>query len=381
MDGRLCIFPNDPLDFYYGKGEIKERYFNPENLFDEIHIITLADMDIAEEMVQTMAGNAKLKIHTVGKINLSNYYFAKKRILQLVMEIKPNVIRTYNPLIAGWLGAYCAKKLSIPLVVSLHGNYDRDNRYQTRKNGDYSTYLGLILTSWFIEPYVLKNADRVICIYNSIVSYARKYGAKNIELVYNRVDLSRFSTNTAKELVFDKPVIISVGRLIREKNQECLIHAIKGLDVYLLLIGDGPLYGYLQELAKRLGVDKNVVFLRSVPHSEIHKYYTSADIFALPIKYGGFAIPVLEAMASGLPVIIPRREPGEKPEIIDDAVILVENIPEAFRNAFQQLLSDPTLVTGMRRIGLEKVRILDGTTMERKEADIYRSLVNFVKKQ
>lgn len=376
MGHKLCVFPNDPLEAYYKKGEIKERYFNPLNLFDEIHVITLADTDVEEEKVKTMAGNALLRIHTVGKINLKNIHTEKEHALDLVKEIKPSVIRSYNPLIQGWLGTYCAKKMGIPSVVSLHGDYDRDRRHQSWKNRDYASYLRLLITGWFIEPYVLKNTDKVICIYNFIIPYARKYGAKDIEVIYNRVDLSRFSSNAEKALSLDKPAIISVGRLIKEKNHECLIHAIKDLDVYLILIGDGVLYEYLNELAKKLDVENRVIFLRSVPHSEIHKYYASANIFALPIKYGGFAIPALEALASGLPVVLPKPEWEEKPEIIGDVVTLVDNEPEAFRCAFQRLIADQELMAQMARKGQEKVKELDGSVMERKEAEMYKTLID-----
>ena len=43
---KICIFPNDPLIAYYNKGEIKDRYYNPGNFFDEVHFITLTDQDI-----------------------------------------------------------------------------------------------------------------------------------------------------------------------------------------------------------------------------------------------------------------------------------------------------------------------------------------------
>ena len=60
---KLCVFPNDPLLAYYEKGEIKSRYFNPKNLFDEIHVISMFNSDVEEEKVKIVAGNAKLKIH------------------------------------------------------------------------------------------------------------------------------------------------------------------------------------------------------------------------------------------------------------------------------------------------------------------------------
>jgi len=53
---KLCIFPNDPIIAYYEKGEIKERYFNPNNFFDEIYIISFIENDIEESKVQSLAG-------------------------------------------------------------------------------------------------------------------------------------------------------------------------------------------------------------------------------------------------------------------------------------------------------------------------------------
>ena len=59
---KLCVFPNDPLIAYYEKGEIKERYLNPNNFFDEIHCISTVSKDIDAEKVQKLAGTAKFQI-------------------------------------------------------------------------------------------------------------------------------------------------------------------------------------------------------------------------------------------------------------------------------------------------------------------------------
>jgi hypothetical protein len=58
---KLCVFSNDPIISYFNKGEIKPRYFNPGNIFDEIHIITFIDNDIDSSKVKILAGNATLK--------------------------------------------------------------------------------------------------------------------------------------------------------------------------------------------------------------------------------------------------------------------------------------------------------------------------------
>ncbi|HSD05588.1 MAG TPA: glycosyltransferase [Nitrosopumilaceae archaeon] len=375
MSKILCVFPNDPLSAYYKKGEIKPRYFNPKNIFDEIHVISLFDSDEKEENVKNVAGEAKLKIHVVGKTTLLNVRSKKKEIINLIKEIKPDVIRSYNPLLQGWIAVHAGKELGIPTVISLMGDYDRDLRYFARKNHDIKSYLKLLFTRRTLESFAIKNADEVIIIYDFIRNYAKKMGAKNINLIYNRVDLTQFSPDTEPAFRESKPVVICVGRLMKEKNQECLIRAIKDLDIVLLLVGDGSQFNELIELTKKLGIQDKVKFERAIPHKDIHRYYAAADLFALPIKYGGFAIPVLEAAASGLPVILPKQEFDPNPELIKDFAMLVNNDPQSFRDAISKILSDNQLREKLIRIGLDTVKKISSEVMEEKEKELYMKLL------
>lgn len=370
----LCVFPNDPLSAYLTKGEIKPRYFNPKNIFDEIHVISLFDSEVREQDVKDVAGNAELKIHSIGKTNLFNVRSKKNIVFDLLKQIKPDIIRSYNPLLQGWLAVQAGRSLNIPTVISLMGDYDRDLRYFAKKNKDLKSYVKLLYTKKFLESFAIKNADAVIIIYEFIRKYAQKMGAKNISVIYNRIDLSQFSPHIKTEPK-SKPIIICVGRLMKEKNQECLIRAVKDLDVILLLIGDGVQYNELIKLTKELGIEGKVRFERAVPHQEIHKFYASADIFALPIKYGGFAIPVLEAAASGLPVIVPKQEFDANPELISEFAMMVNNDPDSFREAITKILSDKETYQKMVKNGLETVRKISGDMMEEKEKEIYLRLL------
>jgi len=372
---RLCVFPNDPLYAYYKKGEIKSRYFNPKNFFDEIHVISMFDSDIEEEKVKIVSGNGDLKIHVVGKVNLINKNSKKSKIIDLIKEIKPDVLRAYNPLLQGWMAAQVKKELDIPLVISLHGDYDRDRRYFARKNKDYKTYLKLLFTKRTLEPNSIKNADKIIIIYDFIRKYAEKMGGKDINLIYNRVNLTQFSPDVKPIFKESKPVIICVGRLIKEKNQECLIKAIKDLDVILLIIGNGLEYENLVKLTRDLGIEENVRFETSIPNERIHEYYASATIFALPIKYGGFAIPALEAAASGLPVILPKQEFDPNPDIVKDFALLVKNNPDSFKDAITKIISNDKLRGEMIQDGLDATKKINSDIMEEKEKVLYLKLL------
>jgi len=372
---KICVFPNDPLKSYFKKGEIKPRYFNPKNIFDEVHVISLFDDDIEEEKVKTVAGDALFKIHVVGKVNLLNKNSKRKGIINLIKKLQPHVLRSYNPLLQGWIAAQVKKELGIPLVISLHGDYDRDRRHFAKKNKDYKTYFKLLYSKRTLEPFSLKNADEVIIIYEFLREYAKKMGAKSINLIHNRIDLSQFMTKVKPAFKEEKPVIISVGRLIKEKNQECLIQAIKDLDVILVVIGDGVEYENLVKLTNDLGIQDKVRFERSIPHDRIQEYYAAADLFALPIKYGGFAIPSIEAAASGLPVILPKQEFDSKPDIISEYAQLVENNPTSFKKAISDVLSDNNLRSRLIENGLKVSQQINSDIMEEKEKELYLKLL------
>lgn len=369
---KLCVFPNDPISAYFKKGEIKERYFNPNNIFDEVHVISFIDNDVEEEKVKQIAGNVLLKIHSVGKINLKNKDKKKDEILPLVSKIRPDIIRAYNPLLQGWIAAHCSKKLEIPLVVSLHGEYDRFRQMVKKQN--LRQYMKLLYTSKFIEPFVLKNADRVICVYKVIIPYAKKMGAKKIDLIYNRVDLARFSKSQKGK---DGNLILSVGRLIKQKNHEIIIRAISELDANLIIIGDGDDYDRLNNLVRELKLENKVTFKRSIPHADIHKFYQVVDVFALAMRTDleSLPIPVLEAMASGLPTVIPKPVPPDLYDDLGEGVILVENNPDAFREAIKKILTNGELRKELSNKVLEKIKEFDGKKMEEKESQIYKELL------
>lgn len=370
---KFCVFPNDPLSAYYEKGEIKLEYFNPNNFFDEVHVISLFDDDIGEEKVKQIAGNAKLKIHRLGKANLKNYKKFESNVLQLVKGINPNIIRAYNPLIQGWLATRIAKKLNIPIVISLHTNYEQQKRDAKHKR-NFFRYLKLSYATKKLEKFVLENADAILCVYNFIVPYAKKMGAENIFVIYNKVDLKKFSPHCSKEFNSTKPTILSVGRLIDQKDHSILIKSMKTLDVKLIIIGNGPNYEKLIDLINKLKIVNKVKIIKRVPYDKLNKYYVSCDIYAQPmVNLGGIPMPVLESLASGLPVVMSKKEGLE---IIDDAIFFVENDPKEFEKAFKKILSDDNFKGKLIKKGLEIIKEIDSSKMEQKEIELYEKLIN-----
>ena len=371
---KLCVFPNDSLKTYFEKGEIKSRYFNPKNIFDSVHVISLFDDEIEREKVQSVVGDADLVIHNLGKVNLTNYKNFEKQVTALIQKIKPDVIRSFNPLLQGWLATNASTKLKIPLVISLHTNNEQQRQFAKNK-AQYLKFLKLKYTSNKIERFVLKNSNAVICVYEYIVPYAKKMGGNNIEIIYNKVDLKKFSPNLEHALKLNRPTVISVGRLIEQKDQSILFRVAKDLDVNLVLIGDGPNFEKFEKLIESLGIKDKVKMFRRIPNEKLGEYYVSCDIYAQPLfNLDGIPIPVLEAMACGLPVVISKHSEGYS-EIIDDAVYSVENSVHDFKTSIEKILSETDIRTNLKNKSLELIKKINGDIMEEKESKLYFKLM------
>ena len=371
---KLCVFPNDPLIEYYKKGEIKNRYFNPKKIFDEVHFISLIQNDVDETEIKNTVGDAKLKIHSVGKFNLKNRKMGFTKIEQIVKEIKPDIIRAYSPYLTGWFAAKCSINLKIPFYLSLHTNYDYNKTIVKKTN--FKKYLGLKITERFIEPYVLKNANKITIVYKIIEPYVLKHGGRKPEVVYNKIDFKKFENATPKNDL-DKPLIISVGNLLPEKNHECLIQAMKNIDASLIIIGNGVRHDFLTNLIEKKKLQNKIKIIKSVPHDEIPRYYKSADVFALAYdpNVESIPMPVVESIASGIPVIVSEPENGDIEEI-GDSVIFCKRNPDSFAENIMKILKNRELSEKMTKSSQKILNKFDSNVIESREAQIYLELIN-----
>ena len=370
---KLCVFPNDPIISYYEKGEIKERYFNPDNFFDEVHVISFIEKDVEEEKVKSLAGNALFKIHPVGKISIRDRKKYVNSIIKLVRELKPNVIRAYNPYLQGWFAAKCSKELGIPFFVSLHTQYDVQR--QLTKKINLKKYLGLKYSEKFLESFVLKSADKITIVYKLIEPYVTKHVGKKPELLYNKVDCQKFE-NSKLITGLPTPLIISVGNLVKEKNHQCLVRAMKNVNAKCLIIGNGKEYDNLLRLIQNENLENKVIIKTIVPHNEIQNYYKSAKVFALAYdpNLEGLPIPVIEAMATGIPVVIPNPNRMFS-DGLENIAVFADRTPESFSKKISELLSDEDLYNNISAKCKNKALEFNQEKIERREKEIYEELI------
>ncbi|MGE4657582.1 MAG: glycosyltransferase family 4 protein [Gammaproteobacteria bacterium] len=362
---RLVVIPGDPIYKYYEKGEIKARYWNPSGLFDEVHILSLSNSDIEPQKVQALAGNAELYIHAVGRPSVFTLAFYYARITRLVRSLGPDLIRAHGPWHSGSLGAYAGKKLGIPCIGSIHNDIDIMRKHERQ----------ILLR--LVEPlvrYTFSNASVILCVSNYLHRYVSAHGGQRMVTCYNKVYLSQFLGQGSARQIRDPLTVLSVMRLDRQKNPECLIravHAVKGMR--LKLIGQGELEEKSKLLVRELDMEDRVEFLPMVPNAEIHEHYHQADIFALATHYEGFCIPILEAMAAALPVVACSTEPI--PELLGETGRIVDMSPEAFAGAFIELAADADLRRTLGSRARQRAMAFDGAYMEKREAEIYRAFM------
>ena len=364
MSRKLLVFLTDPLSAFFRKGEVRCRYYNPLNFFSEVHFVSPAAREIEAEKVQALVGDARLVIHSLGRFYYGTAWSSFGAVASLLKCVGPDVLRAHDPSVRGSLAVYWGARIGVPSLISVHADLDDQRRHE--KHPIHS------LRAIF-ERYTLTRADVVLCVSNHVARYARRHGARDPTVIYNRVYADEFGADAGPGRSEKRDVtILCVGRLVAQKYQECLIRAMRGLDAKLVLIGDGVCRRPLECLVNELGLDHQVTFRRAVPHSEIPREYRDADIFAIATHYEGFCIPVLEAMAARLPVVASRIEPIE--EIVGDAGFLVENQPAAFAAVFNRLVNDAALRQEMGARAGERARTMDGHVMEEREGALYAKL-------
>ena len=130
------------------------------------------------------------------------------------------------------------------------------------------------------------------------------------------------------------------------------------------------------ELIKSQDLEKKVLIKKSVSNHKIQDYYKSATLFALAYdtELEGTPIPVLEAMASGLPIIISRPK-NKKCMNLKDVVMYTERNPESFVKTIKKVLNDDQLQKHLSLRSLNKSKEFDYEVIEKREAKMYQELI------
>ncbi len=224
-----------------------------------------------------------------------------------------DVIHAHHPMLIGRTARYLSNKYRVPLVFTYHTRYEQ-----------YLHYVGLSGVKEVIPTYIrncTKTCDMVIAPTPQIKEYLEEIKVNaQVQVLPTGLPEDSFYpdketvTEIRKELLGDgKYLFCTVARLAKEKNLEFILESLalykkeKGIvDFKFALIGEGPEKERLQQQVGELGLSKEVYFVGEVPNTEIKNYCSASDMFLFASKSETQGIVLLEAMATGTPVLAVR---------------------------------------------------------------------------
>lgn len=248
---------------------------------------------------------------TIYRIKKELAFFSMFRTID---SISPQIIHIHAPNFFSSNAIIPAKLKKIPIMATVH-------RAEIDAVGQ---------PMYTFRRFVLRRLQKIIAVSEFTKSLALKAGAKDdrTSVIYNSCDETIFSVadrHMAKQhhnLTTNKKIILFVGNLIKIKGIYILIEAFKVLcskipDLLLIIIGKGEEKQALEHLVNKYGLN-NVKFLDWLPQPQLSSFYNAADMFVLPSFVEGHSVALLEAMASGLPIV--ASNVGGNKESVEDGV-------------------------------------------------------------
>ncbi|MDP6634879.1 MAG: glycosyltransferase [Phycisphaerae bacterium] len=290
--------------------------------------------------------------YTEIKIVIPNLY----RLFRLLRRNRPDIIHINTPGPMGLLGIICSKIYRIPCVGTYHtlvseqlmylsiAKLLRIGRFFKKKKKE--TLLEKLVWKGSVAMY--NRCDLVIAPSKSIENVLKEHGIKKeTKVISNGIDRGLFKPKRE----YNKKVsrLVHVGRISYEKNIDQTIRAFaltlkKHPSATYTIIGDGPALRSLKDLARELKLD--IRFLGYVPYKNLPGYYKNEDVFITASTMETQGLVILEAMASGLPVIGVRSY--AIPDIVKNnhnGFLVRPGDIEGMSECFNRLIENPGLVS------------------------------------
>src|SRR3989344_4513170 len=278
-------------------------------------------------------------------------FFGSIAITKHLINHKYDVINVHWPFPNGIFGliAKMIRKTRIvltfysaELVLAKHVPFGKIILSHIIKNSE-----GIIANSDYSRSEIQKIQKHSV----SIVRYASAFSAKK--------NITKKHTKNGKKILF-------VGRLIERKGVEFLISSmpkvLRGVEVELQIVGDGPLFPSLQKQINSLSLQKNVKLYGKISDRDLKKMYEECDVFVLPSiidRWGdteGLGVVLLEAMSFGKPVI--ASSVGGIIDIVKNertGLLVSEKDPDSLANAIIKILTDEKLAGKLGETGYKYV--------------------------
>ncbi len=298
-------------------------------------------------------------------------------IYKQVKDFRPDIINMHYIVPGGFAGFLVGKFVKVPVVISLIGRTDVLGNSNTYFKNQPNHFKKIIDSASYVLP---------ISKY-TIGSYS---GKTPVEVVPYGVETGRYDLDKKADEIFKKynmgktkTVLFTLQRLVKVKRVDLTIKTLKhlkdnGIEVILMVGGDGPEENNLKVLAKNLGLDKDVIFAGYIPEEEIPKYFAAADIFVFTSEDETFGIVLAQAMAASLPIVAIGS--SAVTEVVDNGktgLTVNSTDPKELAKAVLRVIKDANLKKKFSENGREKaIEYYDWNIIASKYNKVFKTILN-----
>lgn len=285
---------------------------------------------------------------------------------------QPDIVHTHTPFGVGWAAVRCAKRFGVPLIGTHHTFFD-DYLKHVRLDSKLTRNM-----SWKLTVAYFNQCDLVLSPSHSLAGEMTENGLETpVRILPNPIDTELFTPEATRRVPGRS--LVYMGRLSFEKSLDQVLTAFctvrhKMPGATLTLIGDGPERADLEEMAVDLGIDSDVCFTGILRGEELARKLRSMDVFVTLSKTENIPLSVLEAMASGLPVVATAMR--GLPEIVKDGVnglLVPPDEPEVTARQVIRLLGDHEMLETYSRQACAFAQRFSQDRIMTEWVEIYRS--------
>lgn len=340
---------------------VRSRLLEQASLVSEIHVIVFTPQGqnfTPQRLSRHLMVYPTTSAHKFAY--LSDAFALGKKILMGVEEKKRWLITTQDPFETGAVGYLLSRIEKIPFHIQLHTDPFNEEWKKERL---------LNRVRYLLALFLLRHADAVRVVSERVSMHVRACGvpASRIIKVPIYVDVEHFTKTKAS---FDlhhsygeySHIVLSMGRLEPEKNFNKLIRAFRRVhlhfpDTLLLIVGSGRERDRLLSLIRSFGLDR---YIKIVPWArDVVSYYKTCDVYVQPSRYEGWGLSVVEALASGAPVLM--TDVGCAGEVVrngETGIVIASSDEDLIAESINRMLGDDALRKALKTAGKKEVKKL-----------------------
>ena len=295
--------------------------------------------------------------------------------------LKPQVIHSHHPVLLGRAAAVKADELGVPLVFTHHTRYKLYSHYVPLDSKMVENVIDTYLDDYMSKcHHIIVPSESIKKILTAEYGITRQITAVPTGLKLEQyAGIDRQAARQARGWG-DDIVLISVGRLAKEKNWDTLLKAVaqvmkKYRRARLILIGDGDERSNLEKLTRTLGIADRVEFTGSISHPEVIAHLKAADLFCFASITETQGLVTMEAMAAGLPVVAVDA-PGTSDVVEHEHDgLLTENDSNALAQAIEKMLNNAEMRVRFKEASLKRAQSLSIEAMAQRLIGVYHQAI------